>query len=209
MARFKNGILGAFSGTVGTVVGYELNGVAIGRSKPRKKKGKPTIKELANRKKFADLQAWLKPLTAFLRVGFKDYDPNFQGFVAAKSYNSKHAVTGEYPDFLIEPELALVSFGSLTQAETAIAVSEAPYTITIKWTNGEFQAMEKAMIVLYDIENRRALMDTSAVWRAKQSYEWVLDAGYSGKKLHVYLAFVAFDQSGRSNSQYLGEITMS
>lgn len=208
MGKFKNGILGAFSGTVGTVVGYELNGVAIGRSRPSKKRGQPSTGELANRKKFADLQAWLRPLTIFLRVGFKDYQPSFQGFVAAKSYNSKHAVTGEYPDFIIDPALALVSYGSLTQAETASAVSETPGTVTVNWTNGLFQGMEKAMIVLYDIENKRALMDTSATWRAAGSFDWVLDEGSSGRKFHVYLAFTAFDQSARSNSQYLGEVTV-
>ncbi|MES2457770.1 MAG: DUF6266 family protein [Bacteroidota bacterium] len=208
MAIFKNGILGAFNGKVGTVVGYELNGVPVGRSLPSKRKGKVSANEMANRKKFAYLQAWLQPLTGFLRVGFKDYDPKFQGFVAAKSYNSKHALTGEYPDFLVEPALALVSYGSLSLAETATAVSEKPYTITINWTNGRYQSMEKAMVVLYDIDSKRALMDTAATWRVHEKFEWVLDAHHSGKKIHVYLAFIAFDQSERSNSQYLGEVTV-
>src|SRR4051812_43357022 len=108
MGIFKNGILSAFSGKMGTVVGYELNGQAIGRSLPRPRTKKASPKELANRKKFGDVQLWLKPLTVFLRIGFKNYDPKFQGFVAAKSYNSKNAVTGEYPDFVIDPALALV-----------------------------------------------------------------------------------------------------
>ena len=208
MAIFKNGILGAFNGKVGTVVGYELNGVPVGRSLPSKRKGKISEKEMANRKKFACLQAWLQPLTSFLRIGFKDYDPKFQGFVAAKSYNSKHALSGEYPDFVVDPSLALVSYGSLTLAETATAVSEMPGTVTITWTNGSYQSMEKAMVVLYDIDSKRALVDAAATWRASQKFEWVLGAHHSGKKIHVYLAFIAFDQSERSNSQYLGEVTV-
>lgn len=209
MARFKNGILGGFSGKIGDAVGYQLRGEWIGRAKPKKKTGEPTAKEIANRAKFAFVQQWLQPITPFLRVGFKNYNPKFEGFVAAKSYNSKNAVTGAYPDFGIDPALALVSFGSLSQAETASVASEAPMTITVRWSGGKIGDLEKAMILLYNIEAGSAIMDTSATWRANKIFEWTLKEQYSGKQYHVYLAFIDSNMSNQSTSQYLGMVTVS
>lgn len=206
MAKFKNGILGGFSGKIGDAVGYQLRGECIGRSLPRPRTGEPTEKEIANRAKFALLQKWLKPITPFLRVGFRNYNPRFEGFVAAKSYNSKNAVTGSYPDFAVDPALALVSFGSLSQSETASALLETQMTITVRWSGGTVGNLEKAMILLYDIAGGNVLMDTSAAWRANEVFEWKMDAQHNSKRYHVYLAFTDSEMSNQSNSQYLGSV---
>jgi len=208
MARFKNGILGAFSGKIGDAVGYQLRGECFGRSKPRKKKGDPSDKEIANRAKFAFVQQWLQPITPFLRVGFKNYNPRFEGFVAAKSYNSKNALTGSYPDFHIDPALALVSYGSLDQSETASVLSEEPTAITVRWSGGDVGSLQKVMILLYDIEGHSAIMDTSATWRENKEFKWVLTPSCSGKTYHVYIAFVDSDMTHQSTSQYLGTVTV-
>lgn len=207
MARFKNGILGGFSGKIGDAVGYQLRGECIGRALPKPKTGEPTAKEIANRAKFAFVQQWLKPLTLFLRVGFRNYNPRFEGFVAAKSYNSKNALTGSYPNFAIDPALALVSFGSLSQATTATALLETQMTITVRWSGGIVGNLEKAMILLYDIAEGKVLMDTSATWRSIGVFNWKMDAQqHNSKRFHVYLAFTNSEMSNQSNSQYLGSV---
>jgi len=114
----KSGANGNFSGKAGSVVGYVLNGQGIIRGMPRRKKKKPTAKEQANRDKFAMLQFWLQPLLHYLRIGFKDYAPTFQGFVAAKSYNNKYALQQrEEGCFFVNPALALISHGALPLPE--------------------------------------------------------------------------------------------
>ena len=111
MAIIKDGIHGAFSGKVGKVIGYVRRGQAIMRTQGERT-SPPTAKELLNREKFAASQKWLSPLTDFLRIGFKDYQPTYEGFVAAKSYNHKNALQcNENNEFFINPALALVSFG--------------------------------------------------------------------------------------------------
>ena len=209
MARFKNGILGPFSGKIGDMVGYMLNGECIGRAKPRKKKGPPTPKEIANRAKFGFVQQWLQPLTPFFRIGFKNYNPKFQGFTAAKSYNSKNAVVGSYPDFQIDPALALVSYGPLDQSQTASVASEEPMSITVRWSGGNTGSLQKVMILLYEIEAGSVLMDTSATWRVNEIFKWVLKPQHSGRKYHVYIAFVDSDMTHQSTSQYLGAVTVA
>ena len=168
----------------------------------------PSLAELANREKFADVQFWLKPLTDFLRVGFKDYAPKFEGFVAAKSYISKNVVRGEYPSFVIEPALALVSFGKLDPAVTAGAVSESTNTLTFSWDGGRYVYDDRAMFLVYDIENGVAEFDTSATKRLFKKGTFTLTKNFSGREVHVYLAFVSEDRKNRSNSQYLGKVTI-
>lgn len=206
MARIKRGILGGVSGTVGPVVGYRWRGKDFVRSKPRPRTSAPTTKELKNREKFSYVQQWLQPLTEFLRVGFKDFHEDYEGFVAAKSVNAKNAIIGFSPYFQIDPSKALVSYGDMSQARYATATSEEPDYLTFKWSGGNFEYNDRAMLVAYDITGQFASFNTCSE-RADGGYAKLRLAGdLSGKHLDVYLAFVSEDRKRRSNSQYLGLI---
>lgn len=208
MAIMKNGITGGFSGKVGTVVGYEFNGKYVMRGRPKKRRGKPSPKEKDNRDKFGYVQLWLKPLTDFLRVGFNNYNPNYQGFVAAKSYQLNHVVKKVEEKYFIDPAQALVSFGSLSLATEAFVLAEKPASLTFNWKGGEHLHNERVMLLVYDVENRTACYDTAAVKRSSGSFMFELSERYSGKEVHVYLAFVSDDRKNQSNSQYLGAVTV-
>lgn len=208
MAIIKKGILGGFKGKVGTVSGYQLNGQDIMRGQPEQRSVPFTKNELANQQKFGDVQTWLKPLTIFLRVGFQNYAPTFQGFVAAKSYNMKHAIVVDDDGAHIDPAKALVSFGDQEQALTATAISESVNSITYSWDGGLYDFDDRAMFLVYDIAAGRADFDTAGVRRSNKSGVFKLNENFSGKTVHVYLAFVAEDRKRRSNSQYLGTVTV-
>lgn len=208
MAIIKHGILGGIKGKAGTVVGYHLNGQDILRGLANERTKPFTEKELANQQVFGDLQRWLQPLTVFLRVGFQDYAPTFKGFVAAKSYNSKNALVKDDAGTHIDPALALVSFGDQEQAVTASAMSEVENTIIFNWDGGKHQGDDRAMFLVYDIEGGRAEFDTAAVKRRMKTGAFKLTENFSGKSVHVYLAFVAEDRKRRSNSQYLGIVNV-
>lgn len=205
MAIIKNGILGGFSGKVGTVVGYTLKDQEVIRGLGEGRKAPFTEGELRNQTAFSTPQAWLQPITQFLRVGFKDYAKRYEGFNAAKSYLSKNAVKSDDAGFYIDPELALVSFGDMDLAETASAVSESPGTVTFRWSGGRCEHDDRAMFMLYDIDAGSAEFDTAAVKRQLGAGVFTAEA-FSGKSVHVYLAFVSEDRKRRSNSQYLGVI---
>lgn len=207
MAIIKNGILGGFSGKAGTVVGYRSKGKDQIRGLPKKRTTPPTKNELANREKFAYLQSWLQPIMEFLRVGFQDYNPDYQGFVAAKSYNAKNAIIGFSPYFQIDPAKALVSFGDMSQATHATATAEEQGYITFRWTGGDFAYDDRAMLVAYDITGEFARFNTASE-RADGGYARLrIPEAMNGKQVDVYLAFVSEDRKRRSTSQYLGLIT--
>nr|WP_121272890.1 DUF6266 family protein [Pedobacter schmidteae] len=208
MGIIKKGILGGFKGKVGTVNGYVLKGQDIMRGQPEQRTVPFSKKELANQQKFGDVQAWLRPLTIFLRVGFQDYAPTFEGFVAAKSHIMKNAMFTDDAGAHIDPAKALVSFGDQEQATTAAAVSESTNTITYSWEGGTYDFDDRAMFLVYDIEGGVADFDTAAVRRTNEGGVFKLNENFSGKTVHVYLAFVAEDRKRRSNSQYLGTVTV-
>lgn len=210
MATIKNGIHGAFSGKVGTVIGYIRKGQAIMRTHG-KRTTPPTAKELLNREKFAVSQKWLSPLTDFLRIGFKNYQPTYEGFLAAKSYNQKNALQcNENNEFSINPALALLSFGNQVLPLTASALTNESQEIIFTWsTEGVHEYNDQAMVVAYDIENEKMIYNAGIARRHTGTATLKLEPRNIGKTFHLYLAFIADDRTSKSNSMYLGSLQIS
>jgi hypothetical protein len=85
MGRLISGINGPIQGKIGTVIGSSRNGVPYVKGPYKNRTLKVSVKELANRKKFAAAQYWLSPILNFVHEGFKGFSQRSQGFVAAKS----------------------------------------------------------------------------------------------------------------------------
>jgi hypothetical protein len=213
MARYKDGINGAFIGKVGSVVGYQRKGVSYMRSLPKVKKHRAVSeKEQANRERFAAAQAWLQPLTGYVRLGYKNYSPRCEGFVAAKSYLMKHAMSGSFPDFVFDPSLMLVSFGNLPGCSDARAECEEPGKITFYWQKREKLEADRSsdlvMVLAYNPEKKLATADTAAARRASGKAELNNLIKHFGEEVHVYLSFTSSDRERVSNSQYLGKVQL-
>lgn len=204
MAIIKNGILGGIHGKIGGIVGYTLYDQDIIRVAPRPRRTPFTPGELVNQTIFAATQFWLQPILEFVRVGFQGYATRFQGFNAAKSYLSKNAIIKDDTGFYIDPEKVLVSYGDMDLTEKASVVSEHPNTVTFNWSGGNCEYDDRAMFMVYDIDENYAEFDTAAVRRNLKTGEFKLGKDFSGKTVHAYLAFVSEDRKRRSNSQYLG-----
>jgi hypothetical protein len=71
MGRIKKGILGGFSGKVGTVVGANWKEISYMRSLPQKVKNPRTEAQRKQRSKFLLVVNLLKPLNPLLRIGWK------------------------------------------------------------------------------------------------------------------------------------------
>ncbi|MGF1923161.1 MAG: DUF6266 family protein [Bacteroidia bacterium] len=189
-------------------MGYRLNGQDIIKGLPKKRTKKPTEGELVNRKKFAQMQAWLQPLLPLLKIGFKGYAPTFQGFVVAKSYNSKHAfVNHEDGTTSIDPALALVSFGSLALPKT-MNMELANRDIVITWSTEGDRALDLAMILAYVVETGETEIDLAAGKRKDGKAVLKLPSDFEGGDVHVYIAFVGYDHNESSNSYYLGSVNV-
>lgn len=199
MAIVKNGINGNFSGKTAKVVGYELFGQQIMRGMPRKRTSKPTEKELINRAKFKASQTWLQPIIDFLRVGFQNYQPTFQGFVANKSYNAKHALkTDDDINFYINPADALVSYGTMDQLVNPSVAATKPLQLTFEWDKGKnFVYSDQVMVLAYAIEEQKAIFNTALAPQQNGTATLHIPAEYKAKDFHIYIAVVADSRKNR------------
>lgn len=207
MAVIKNGFNGTFSGKIGSIVGYELNGRNIIRVLPRQRTKKPSEKELANRHKFALSQWWLQPLLHFVRIGFKHYAPTFQGFVAAKSYNSKHALKQqEDGTWFVDPASVLVSYGHLPLPRT-INMERSGDELLVTWSNEDSERRrDNVMLLGHTPDIPAAFGETAISSRENGRAILTIPENVLGKEIYIYIAFIAYDQSAQSNSHYLGTV---
>jgi hypothetical protein len=210
MGTIKQGILGGFSGKVGTVIGGSWKGISYMRSQAQSIKNPRTEAQMEQRSKFALTLAFLKPVTAYVRTGFKTYANKQTAFNAAMSYVVKNAVTGTYPDYALDFSLALVSRGSLMPAENAAAVAGTG-KIAFTWTDnsgvGDAMATDLAMPLVFNKDKGEAVFNTAAATRADGTAEVNTPADWVGDKVELYLGFISADGKTVANSVSLGEET--
>ena len=123
MGKIKQGILGGFSGKVGSVVGGSWKGISYMRGKAVSIKNPQTLRQMEQRTKFALALSVLQPIIAVIRVGFKRYAHRQSEFNAAMSYTVRHAILGTYPNYTLDFPNLLVSRGTLTGANNAAAAA--------------------------------------------------------------------------------------
>ena len=90
MGTIKQGILGGFSGRVGTVVGSTWKSVHYMRALAVSVNNPNTEKQQSQRNKFSTALNFLKTMTPFVRIGYKNYTKDQSAFNAAMSYILKN-----------------------------------------------------------------------------------------------------------------------
>ena len=158
MGKISKGILGGFSGKVGTVIGASWRGIHYMRSIPQSVRNPRTDGQRSQRNKFSLVVAFLKPLNSLLRTGFKNYANRQSPFNAATSFMLANAITGEYPNYEIDASKVLVSRGSLTPALNASAKVENDNLI-VTWSDnsnvGDAQPSDRVLIAVVKIFKKR------------------------------------------------------
>lgn len=203
MGEIKRGILGGFTGRVGTVIGSTwknvsyMRALAISVSNPR------TPKQQKQRGKFSLILNFLCAITPYVREGFKTFSSDYTPFNAAMSYNLRHAVTGEMPALSIDHGRALVARGTLMPAFNASATL-ADGKLTLSWTDnsgmGDACADDIAMPLAYNKARGEAVYALNGGARADATAELALPDSWADDPLAVYLAFRSVDGLRVTNS---------
>ena len=212
MGTIKQGILGGFSGKVGTVVGGSWKGISYMRGRAQNVKNPRTEAQMEQRSKFALSLEFLKPITGYVRTGYKTFANKQTEFNAAMSYTCLNAITGTYPNYALDFSLALVSRGSLMPAENATATATTG-KVTLLWNDnsgvGDALATDLAMPLVFNKDKGEAVFNTAATTRADGTTDVNVPANWAGNKVEVYLGFVSADGKSVANSVYLGEKTLA
>ncbi|OYU79144.1 MAG: hypothetical protein CFE23_15445 [Flavobacterium sp. BFFFF1] len=125
MALADNGILGSFTGKVGTVVGVRWRDKNVMRSKPKKTRHEPSEKQLAQRSKMGLVSSFLKPLRPITDRYFGQPEAGKSRADLSLSYHLTNALTGSHPDLSIDFKKVIVTKGELPGIYGAEIVAEA------------------------------------------------------------------------------------
>ena len=212
MGTIRKGILGGFSGKVGTVVGGNWKGIGYMRSLPVKVRNPRTLPQLTQRSKFAITLNYLRPLNALLRTSWKLYAHGQSPINAAMSYTLANAVRGAYPNYSIDPAKVLISRGNSTPARNATAFVESG-VVEITWDDNSgvnsAKQTDKALIAIVNRERGEVITDSGGAERMTGMQSVEMPADWSGEPVDVYLGFISEDGKEVANSVYLGNLVVA
>ena len=210
MATIEKGILGGFSGKVGTVIGGNWKGIDYMRSKANKRSFTPSQKQLEQQLKFALIMRFLQPMAGLLAISFSDFAIQKTGINSAFSYAYENAITGVFPDFTIDYSKALVSRGLLPNVLGPSVVSGAGSILTWSWTDNnssDAQPTDQAILVAYCPEMKQAIYTTNGGNRSSLTADLNL-LTFKSKVVETYIGFISADVRVAS-SIFTGEVTVS
>lgn len=212
MGKYKNGILGSFTGKVGNIIGSTWNGIPYMRAVPANVKDPKTPKQLAQRQRFGLITSLLRKFRPVVMIGFKHGAGNMNPINRAASYNLRNAVGGEYPDQYIEYSQFVLARGELTGVNnpqvSAGTAGEIVYTWTDNSGEGSAQAGDNVIATVYCPELDTVAYKTNAALREDESFTFSMPVSFEGESVETYLFFTSSDESIASDSVYTGQVTI-
>lgn len=212
MATYLKGILGVFTGKVGTVVGSSWKGIDYMRSLPKKTTKAPTQAQLDQRFKFGLVNNFFKSISSLVDVGFSSVAGKQTALNAAVAYHLKEAVVGTSPDFQIDFSKVLISRGELLSPWLPTATVSTAAAIDFSWTDNSGANLSAAndllVLLVYNPSTKEYVFLENAALRSDTQATLALPANFSGAEVHSWMAFFAADRKTVSTSFYLGKITI-
>ncbi len=213
MGKITDGILGGFSGTVGTVVGAAWRGIEYMRGRSKKRSGNPVQSQLDQQAKFALMLKFMRPLRGLVDSTFKNYAINMTAANYALSSNLNGAITGDFPDFSVDCSKVVLSHGTVGPALMPLATAGAGSKVNFTWKDTTLLSIDakpddQAILVAYDMEDNYCLYSMKGGKRSEETA--LLDLTLlSGKTVQTWLCFTSADGKRFSDSQFTGEVTVS
>ena len=210
MATITKGILGGFSGKVGTVVGASYRGMDIIRSKPKKSDRKPTAAQVLQQKKFKLVVQFLQPLKPIQSRYFGASSGARSKVNLAASYLLENAilVVADEPEFIFNK--ILITKGDLAGFQNVSAAAGVGRAIDLNWEDNSLQGNAKATdianVVCYNEALQKFEIYEAVATRADLTAEVTLPPFYVGLEVHVWMYFNNTLQKSGCTSPYLGVV---
>lgn len=213
MGTYNKGILGAFSGKIGPVVGATWRGKDIMRSLPRKTNRAATALQQQQRDKFAMVTEFITPINSIVSQYFGNNKGDKTRRNQAMSYLLKEAVSYIAPNLVWNFNKVLISRGDLLGFDAMTATAGAPESIDFAWTDnsgqGNATATDKLVLVVYEETTKTTVYALNAGTRSHSTANLIVPAYLSGLTVQVWAAFVAADDKLYATSQYLGAVVIA
>lgn len=213
MAKLALGILGGFSGAVGTVVGsVNKKGDDIIRARSKRSRPANTAGQVKQQTKFGLVNGTLQGLNPVIKIGLKQIAgaKNMTPFNYASAYALSNALTGTDEQPELDYTKLLLSQGGLNRISGASATKTAE-GVQFVWSDkvegliGELT--DYVTLVVYNADNSELCFSAGQYLRKDKKGLLPLPYSESGDRLYCYLFFQsATDALLVSNTQHAGSL---
>ena len=213
MATINKGILGGFSGKVGTVVGFSWRGKDVIRSLPKTGQRTPSEKQLLQQKKFSLVIAFLQPLQSLLSRFYGNSSGSKSRINLAVSYTIQNAlqVIGNEPILLFNK--VIVSKGELTGFQNFTSTTAPGGVVDLAWEDnsqmGNASPDDKLYLVFYSDELKMYQLYEGISQRLDTELSITLPNYMIGQEVQLYVFLSDVKDIMASNSFYAGQLLIS
>jgi Family of unknown function (DUF6266) len=212
MAILLNGPNGPFSGKLGTGVGYMWKGKAVVRSRPPRKRICKSPLQIQQQAKFALMHDFLKGVLSLLNVTYDHIAYQMTGFNKAFSYNVKNAITGEYPDMVIDYSMVLLGKGDLPNVNMPVNLIASEGSLIFNWTDnsgrGNAKMTDHAFAAVYCKEEKDN-WEYKFNLTTRNTGSCSIDVSrFAGKEIQTYLGFISDNGKDVTNTLYTGPFNL-
>jgi hypothetical protein len=212
MAKFSKGILGGFTGTVGTVVGGYWRGIEYMRSRSNRRNFTSSQKQKEQQLKFGLLITFQQSFNSMLNRTFDSFAVKMTGANSALSYNLRNAVGGTYPEYTVNYSKFLMSRGNLPNALNPAATAGANRMVNFTWTDNSGSATalasDQAHVVLYCEAMRQSVISATASIRSEEATAIDVSA-FAGQTVETWLFFISENDTSVATSIHTGSVIVS
>lgn len=172
MGKIKQGILGGFNGTTGSVVGASWKGIAYMRGKAQSIKNPRTEAQQDNRANFGSLSNFLARNLALINIGFNERAVKKSAYNASLSINAKN---GSFVDGDLVPANIELSAGSLVSplsGATSVDQGQVYVTANAPREGAGYVAGTKAVIGAYTNDGKVLMYTEVSITQSLQELQF-------------------------------------
>ena len=210
MGKLPNGPLGAFTGRLGNIVSYILNGQVIVRTIGINNKP-PTPKQKTNRMKMKVVNELVQNTYLAMHAGFTAASAGtvYNYANLAIKHNNPNALKGVYPNIEVDYPKVLFSHGNLLQPidpKVEVVAEGLKFSWDPSTQLNDESALDQVSMIAYCPEKKEMFFIKSGQRRHQGSDILPVDKKYLDLTLEVYMSFVADDRLDVSTTTYLGRL---
>lgn len=213
MAKINQGILGGFSGKIGSVVGSTWRGKNIIRSAPSVSEKPPSAAQLKQRNKFSGILKFLTPIKGILTKTFGVNIGSKIPFGNAMSYHLKEAVEKSSADFEIAYAKVLIAKGELCGLDNVVVKTQPTHSIEVSWNDNSNQGFayptDAFILVAYAPSLKSFNYTMGDSLRDHEQCVFNFEESFYGETVHVWATFYNEKLAIAATSTYLGRFVIT
>ena len=214
MSKLTDSLLSGSRGRIGRLVVANVYGTEILKSRPRKRSGAPSPKQLLIQNRMKRCGDFISSYRDFA----KEYYGNRSGLKSRFNLAMTNLMNGHvlnYTTMSITPDYPSLEFsrGALPGITSTGLTSPAPSTLKLDWADNSAGNAERAtdqlqLLYLADDSQKTVFMQNLAA-RSAATHTVTLPSYMTGKTVHVWAAFLSASGFEVSTSVYLGTAVIS